>query len=251
MNSDLPPLHLNRINRLIRPLRAILKSLTLSIDLEQSRSLAISQQPHQILNNKGKSKAVDQDYDSPFNQTKRKKHHAKSTYGNSKRGGSNQASGRAGTGSTASTSKIIASVDVRDRLKAGGLDEESTNKALLLFRCFKNVLEAVHGAGISFDGSSRRGIVPSLVEIVSKEVGWSIEDAVRNCLMEAEDARDDLDVENLLSSGHYEEGTSRKKGSFGAEEEDENKLVSDWYETVPEYCRRLVKIVSISRSPAF
>lgn len=238
MKSNTPTLHLNRINRLIRPLRAILKSLTLSIDLEQSRSLAILQQPNQTINKKGKNKAIDQDYDSPFNQTKRKKHHVKSTYGNSKKGGGNLANGRVGTGTKTSTGKTTTSSDVKERLKAAGLDEESTNKALLLFRCFKNVMEAVYGIGITFDGSSRSGIVPSFVEIVSREVGWSIEDAVRNCLMEAEDARDDLDVDNLLTSGHDEQEKSRRKDNVSAEEEDENKLVSDWYETVPEYCRR-------------
>lgn len=213
---DLPaPLALPRIHRLLRPLRTSLSTLLTSLTLAESRPLPA---PARDLN--GKSKAVDLDYgsvpprlkrppttttsSSPF-QHKAKRHKTSARYGGSSRRPERK------------EPRVRAESRPIDLARVG-MGVESVGKVGHLVRAYRNCLECAYGVDRRASGGEqpkRTGVV-SLVESCARRVGEGVEDAVGAAVGD-------------------DEGAER---SAFEDDEDQARLVDEWYEAVPPYARR-------------
>lgn len=239
------PLELARVHRLIRPLRAALASLTTSTTQNPSRSSTVFPRRNST-SAKGKGKALDQDGDynagSPFVHAKKKKP-IKSTYGAKSRSRSQSQAGSVSTSAsfeerpTICTSYTDKPGSVSERLESAGIDRETRGKVLHLIKTYKNLLEACYPLSDSerTDRSTTRPAyrVPSLLDICAVEVGWSMEEAVRGCILEAE-------MEKEERERYAEASETRSKREKSEEVEDVTQLTADWYEAVPVFARRYV-----------
>ena len=208
------PLALGRIHRLLRPLRASLATLLSSLTLAESRLVP----PRD--GGKGKAREVDLDYangnSSPFHSTlHQRKHKTSATYGTSKRGAVTAAAAAVGKEKQREESGPV-------DLRKSGLDEELVAKVGHLVKAFRNVLECAYGVDRRKSGADEpRDVtrVPSLVELMARRVGTDLEEVV---------GTDEEDSEGEM--------TTRE------EEEDVQRLVEEWYETVPPYTRRFAPL---------
>lgn len=235
-----PPLPLPRIHRLLRPLRATLSTLLLSLHAADARAGVPT--TRRDAKGKGKERAdLDLDYGSAANPLKRKaapplvtssspfatsrvkkqRHKATATYGSRRApvASTSRASSSSALGVKAPRVRVVsAPVD----LTVSGFDSETVGKITHLLKAYRNVLECVYGIDRRVSGvkekAPRIGVV-TLVESMARRVGWDIEDAVRSCLVGGDDGDDDASPPPAL-------------------EEDETQLVDEWYEAVPSYVRR-------------
>ncbi|GAA5840699.1 hypothetical protein JCM11251_004185 [Rhodosporidiobolus azoricus] len=159
---------------------------------------------------------------------------------------------------------ILSPSDLRSRLSSSPLSPEALTRALAVLKAYQNLLLACAAPPHFGEGESRgRMDVPSLAEVAAKEVGWAVEEEVEAAL--AVDGEAEASSSSSSSGrrsrrlspemqvmGHTqedeeeevsEEGEDEGKGRYGqrgkAEWESEHqKLVEQWYESVPEYARR-------------
>ncbi|KDE04913.1 hypothetical protein MVLG_04670 [Microbotryum lychnidis-dioicae p1A1 Lamole] len=135
--------------------------------------------------------------------------------------------------STGSGGGVSILLDARNRLsRLDGWEHDLVNKALHLIKTYSNVLEAVADANDEEqeENPTRTRRVPSLVEMMAREIGWNIEANVRSCREEEQ------------SDSSEEEGVAlRRKGALD-EGDDEATLVDDWYDACPDYCRPWILI---------
>ncbi|GAA5975039.1 hypothetical protein JCM11641_000006 [Rhodosporidiobolus odoratus] len=141
--------------------------------------------------------------------------------------------------------------DSRAALAASLSSAEALRRALRVANAYGNVLAACTSSG------PRGRSVPSLAEVSSRQIGWALEEEVCAALDESGDSEsssaddegrggweqpgeeDEPDLDSSFSS----EGSILRElgvaGLKGAEIEAEHqRLVEEWYESVPDYCRR-------------
>lgn len=141
--------------------------------------------------------------------------------------GATYGSKKATAGATIATVKArtgksppLVPTDARTKLNGALLNPDTVNKALKLIAAYQNVLEACYAPSSS---SPSRRQVPTLVETMSRELGWTIEESMRE-LVEAQ----------------VEQG--EREGGLLDDGEDHTSLADEWYEAAPEYCSRCDRV---------
>lgn len=140
-------------------------------------------------------------------------------------------------------------VQVKKYLSESGADAETCAKAMQVYKSFANIIECCSPSASSKSAKSRpspstiaqTSIMPrrrtTLVETMSQSIGWNIETAVRACLDYAEEIKDrEDDEEDEMFIPDDEAGRKHRKQRN--EDEDENLLIDEWYESCPTYTWR-------------
>lgn len=139
-------------------------------------------------------------------------------------------------------------------LLSSGVDGATTAKALQLFRVYSTIVDLCSSScstprASSSSNTSRPSnpsdrssstTTPSLVECMAKKMGWGIEEAVAACVAYSEELKDREEGFDSHSDQSDDEGSSaaqmrRKRRRSKIDEEDENLLIDEWYESVPTY----------------
>ncbi|SCV67664.1 BQ2448_5275 [Microbotryum intermedium] len=258
-----PTIALSRAHRLLRQLRAALANLAFDLGnlhlKQQELSAQAAQAAHQRASRSHNSDIDDDDdeWDGSGRTTtkraagKRRKSSrvvTKVTTTYSRRGATTMSRTTSQSSTTSSAPVVLASVktgahrarrstgsgggvsillDARNRLsRLDGWEQDLVNKALHLIKTYSNILEAAADA----DEEENPHRVPSLVEMMAREIGWNIEANVRSCREEEQ------------SDSSEEEGVAlRRKGELD-EGDDETTLVDEWYDACPDYCRPWILI---------
>lgn len=164
---------------------------------------------------------------------------------------SRTASNSSNTSSTttdASPAGLRTDAAIRQRLlkdpgSASVMDAECAARGVTLVRAFANCLDAARGgSGRAAAGAGRRrsngasvvsvqddsDVVPSgvvsLTEMMARQVGWGIEDAVMSCC--------------AANGSEDEDGGRLARGTLDEGVEDQMALVDEWYNACPDYCSR-------------
>jgi hypothetical protein len=124
-----------------------------------------------------------------------------------------------------------------------GMDHTTAVKAVQLYRAFANILEycyplpspitSAKSANSAIERLDLLGPTPTLVESMSRKIGWGINEAVIACIAYANDVRDK--AEGFEQDEDEEERSGRRRQRSRIDEEDENLLIEEWYESCPMY----------------